>query len=902
MRPLWRWYASTRERARTLFFRARTEAELQEELRFHLEMEADKLVRSTGLTPVEARRRAAVAFGGIERYKEEVRDARGLAWLSGTRLDFILGARMLVKSPALTIVGGLGMAVAIAVSVGFFAFSSANIYPTLPLEDGDRIIAVENRDTEINNEERRSLHDFVQWREELKSIDDLAAFRTVERNFIPREGPPLPVQVAEMTAAGFRVARVPPLLGRYLVEDDERAGAPPVIVIGYDAWQSRFAGDPAIVGREIRIGATLYTVVGVMPEDFAFPMNHAYWMPLRADPSAYERRKGPGIYIFGRLAPGVTMAEAQVELDAIGKRSAAAWPQTHAKLAPMVMPYVHSLTDVQGITPWMVIQMQLMMSLLLIVVALNVAVLIYARTATRQGEIAVRTALGASRSRIVGQLFVEALVLSLCAGALGLGIAQLGIRIGNQMLEQEFGSPFWASYRLEPFTVLFTVGIAIFAAVIVGILPALQATGRRLRINLGQLGGSTGIRLGRTWTILIVGQVAIAVAALPAAVSMGWGEIRGATTKPTYPPEEFLLAELGVESLTGTEGGGDARGDSARFGLRLTELMRRLEADPSVVGATYSATLPGRGGPLEIEGIPAPAESPSGHRAVSEGIALDYLDLYGARIRTGRAFEVGDASPDATAIIVNSAFATQVLGGASPLGRRIRYVGRQRAASSGEVERSRWYQVVGVVEDLEVNAMDPTLVSPRLYYPVAPDAIQAVSLEVRLRRTTPADFAPTLREIAVAVDPSLRLGTTYSLADFAREGVLAVRLAAMVIGLILLSVFLLSAAGVYALTSFTVTRRRREIGIRTALGAHPRQVLRTVFAGVARQVTIGLAVGIAGAALVERLTGGELLGGHAAVLLPIFGALMAAVALLAALGPARRGLRIQPIEALRSDP
>src|SRR5688572_10140777 len=326
-------------------------------------------------------------------------------------LDVKLGLRMLVKHPALTVVGGLGMAVAIAISVGFFSFMLAYGWPELPLEEGDRVVALENRDIAINNEDRRALHDFFTWREELRSVQDLAAFRTVERNLITGDGPPELVFVAEMSAAGFRVARVPPLLGRHLIEADERADATPVVVIGYDVWQNRFAADRGIIGRTLRLGGTVRTIVGVMPEGFAFPENHRIWTPPRVNPTAVAPRQGPEIFMFGRLAPGITMAQAQSELDGLGARAAAAFPETHAQLRPMVMPYTHSLTDIQGMTRWALAQMQLMTNLLLLVVALNVAVLIYARTATRHGEVAVSRAMGAGRTRGGGPRVGGALVL-----------------------------------------------------------------------------------------------------------------------------------------------------------------------------------------------------------------------------------------------------------------------------------------------------------------------------------------------------------------------------------------------------------------------------------------------------------------------------------------------------------
>lgn len=898
-------------RARSLWRGVRgggaVDAEMEEEFRAHIDMRADDLVRQ-GVPLEEALRRARVEFGSPEWYKDEGRRSRGLRRFDDLRfswLDVKLGARMLARYPGLTLVGGLGMAVGIAVSVGFFAFAVNMVWPDLPLEEGDRVVALENRDIEINNEERRSLHDFALWRGELTSVRDLGAFRNVGRNLVLGDAPPELVQAAEMTASGFRVSRVPPLLGRYLLEDDERPGAPPVVVVGHDVWRNRFGSDSGIVGRSIRFGRVSFTVVGVMPEGYAFPMSHQFWTPLRADPAAYPRRDGPAIFIFGRLAPGATMEEAQAELDAIGRRTAAQFPESNATLRPMVMPYTHSLTDIQGISAWAVVQMQLMMSLLLVVVALNVAVLIYARTATRQGEIAVRSAMGASRGRIVTQLFAEAFVLAFLSAALGLGIAQVGVGIGNRILEMETAAlPFWTDYSLRTSTVLYTVGLAVLAAVIVGVVPALQATGRSLQTSLRQLGGGTGIRLGKTWSTLVVAQVAIAVAALPAAVNMGWEEIRHATTRPRYAAEEFMMVPLRTElaedaALVAPDAA--TRTDSARFGDRLMELVRRLEEEPGVAGVSYSANAPGPIGRVEVEGMPSPQEAPTTRHVFPEGVAPDYLSLYGARILAGRGLDARDVGPEPTAIVANEAFVRQVLAGANALGRRIRYVPNDRRARAGETKPSRWYQIVGVAQDLESNEMDSDLVTPRLYHPVGPAQAEDAFIEAHLEGATPADVAARLREITLEVDPSLRLGTVRTVDELERQDRLAVRLVALAIGLVLLSVFLLSAAGVYALTSFAVTKRRKEIGIRVALGAPPRQVLRSIFSRVARQVALGLALGTVAAALLESASGGDLLGGRGAVLLPAFAAIMAIVALLAAMGPARRGLGIEPTEALRAE-
>lgn len=337
-------------------------------------------------------------------------------------LDIKLGGRMLIKYPVVSLVGGLGLAVAIAIGAGFFDVAAV-VRSTLPFEEGERIVAIENWDTEWNNQERRIPHDFVMWRDELKSIENLGAYRTIGRNLIIPGGETELVYAAEMTASGFALARVPALLGRTLLDADEHAGAPPVVVIGHDLWLTRFASDPGIIGREIRLGSTVHTVVGVMPEGFAFPISHRTWIPFRADPNRHARREGPGIHVFGRLAEGATLESAHAELTTIAQRMASAFPDTHERLRPRVVPYTMQLfDDMEG---WEIPFLQGLILLLLVVVCVNVAILVYARTATRQGEIAVRSALGASRRRIVAQLFIEALVFSAVSAVIGLAVARV---------------------------------------------------------------------------------------------------------------------------------------------------------------------------------------------------------------------------------------------------------------------------------------------------------------------------------------------------------------------------------------------------------------------------------------------------------------------------------------------
>lgn len=901
-------------RARSLWRGARRRDDLLHEIdaefQHHIASHAERLQRDQGVPPAEALRLARLEFGSTQRYKEEARDARGLRSIDAilmSPLDFKLGVRMLMRSPALSLVGGLGMAVSIAVSVGFFAFIQAHIYPVLPLAEGERIIAIENRDTKLDNENRQALHDYTTWRREMRTVTDIGAFRTVGRNLVTTDGTPEPIAVAEMSASGFTLARVAPLMGRYLAESDELPGAPPVAVIGYETWKHRFASDPNVVGKSLRLNAATHTIVGVMPAKFAFPQNHEFWIPFKANPSAFRRMKGPAIYVFGRLAPGISMQAANAEIAVLGKRAAADFPATNRTIMPMVMPYTHSLTDIQGITFWQTAQIELMVSILLVVVALNVAVLVYARTATRQGEIAVRTALGASRLRIVRQLFVEGLVLSALSSLVGLGMAQVGLKLGNGIVETELGAAFWTSYAMRPETLLFTIGVTIVAATITGVLPALQATGRGLQQNLrGVSGGTSGIRLGRTWTTLIVAQVAIASAALPTAVNMGWAQVRNYVTKPNYDPSRILVTMLRVEpgttvDTTSAEALQRAAAiDAERFGNRVRELITRIGAEPGVTAVTYGVELARHRGRIDADDGKI-RELPGGDWAIaSEGITPASMPLLGTRILSGRGIAAADMDTASTAVVVNQAFARRAFGSASAVGRRIRYAEVKAQGEDAAIPPSRWYTIVGVAADEESNRFDPELVRPYVYYP-APLGVTTFA-EIRVRTTAKAtEFIARFRKLVVETDPTIRIGRSFGMDEFERQSTLATRLVALVVGLVLLSVSLLSAAGVYALTSFTVTRRRREIGIRAALGADAGDVLLAIFSRIAKQIVLGLVIGIGGAAAIDALSGGEMLGGHASVLLPVFAVLMATTATLASVGPARRGLAIDPAEALRSE-
>src|SRR5688572_6343416 len=443
-----------------------------------------------------------------------------------SRLDFILAWRMLLRYPGLSLVGVFGIAVGIAIAAGTFAIVSTMTNPTVPLDEGDRVVSLVNWDASTSNRESRLVHDFAAWRS-MTTVNDLSITRTLQRNLIVAGRSPEIVTVAEISAAAFRVVRVPALRGRFLLPADEAPGAPDALVIGYDEWVRRFDADPEIVGRSVQLGSTIYTIVGVMPDRFVFPLYHAYWIPWRIDASRYEARSGPNVNMFARLAPGTTIESAQAELSAIGERMSAAAPDTHQHRRPRVLPYPYAYNDMDDPENVLMLQaMQVAIVLMLVVVSVNVAILVYARTATRQGEIAVRGALGASRRRIVTQLFVEALLLAGVAAAVGVGLGSVALQQlqGQMLIIAGQVLPFWMSLQLPPDGVLYLVGLTLLAAAIIGVVPALKATGRQVHTGLQTLSPGSGsrMRMGRVWTTLIVAQVALTVALMPSATFLAW--------------------------------------------------------------------------------------------------------------------------------------------------------------------------------------------------------------------------------------------------------------------------------------------------------------------------------------------------------------------------------------------
>jgi putative ABC transport system permease protein len=880
----------------------RAERELSREIRAHLRLLEDRFVEQ-GMSPGDARYEARRAFGGVEQAKERQRDARSFRWLTGWSMDLKLGARMLVRYPGLTIVGVIALAVAIGAGAAYMEFALQLLRPPLPFAGGDRVVGIVNWDAATARPNRRSLRDFTHWRRELRSVVDLGATYSLPRNLITEDGRAEPVRAAEISASAFRITGTPPLIGRTLVDDDERADTPPVGVIGEDLWRARLGADPAVLGRTIRLGRSAYTVVGIMPRSFGFPMNHTLWVPLRERGDRYQPGEGPQIMIFGRLAPGVSLATAQAELTTIADREAAAAPAGAPRLRPAIKPYIASMwsTSEDGALQRIILYTANVLFLALVgICGANVATLVFARTITREAEITLRAALGASRARIVSQLFAEALVLSSVAAVAGLAIAWTAANWAKARFveAQRPTPPFWWHDGLSTGTLLYAAVLAILAAVVVGVTPALKATGSRMQARLKTAGGAApGMRFGGAWTAVVVGQVALTIIFLMAVVSAAWN----ARVSPYAPgnfafrPADYITVRLEMDTDTASPDGGFA----ARYKAAFLELERRLELDPSVAGVTHTTRLPGSGSEFIVDMDTAlPARGVDDPLWVREAfVGVDFFETFDAPIVSGRGLTMADAELARGVAVVDQTFVSKVLGGRDPVGLRIRRRGNPNPSTP-------WLEIVGVVKDLGIRPQK-TSEDAMLYRPAAAGAAEGrVHVVVRARGEA-STLATTVRRIAAEGDPTLRLYDVMPLADYYQDDRIAAEFMARAMAIVSAVALLLSTAGVYALVSFTLSRRTREIGIRAALGAAPRRIVAAIFSRAFAQIGLGILAGsVPGYLLVakgapEMARGGGALvaaGASAAV-----GAFIVVVTGLACAIPARRALRINPTDALRAE-
>jgi len=852
-----------------------------------------------GLSRAEARRRHLMNVLGsvLSLWASRLSPAR----LSPSLLDVKLGLRMLAKHPGMTAVSLFALGIGIPLGLAPSWLADALEAP-FPVPDGERIQAVRYWNTSDARPQSATWFDYSTWRDELASFEALGAVRVQGYNVSAAGEMTDPVSGAEITASTFDILRAGPLLGRALVPGDETIGAPNVAVIGHDLWQARLAGDPDVVGRSLMVGGVAHTVVGVMPQAFRFPMSQQLWLPMR-EAAASEPGTGIGLRVFGRLANGVSPTEADAEVARLGQRIALEHAEAYEHLRPeVVKSALLFLAFPRGGRASMpeFYFVQLMALVLLVVASVNVALLTFARTATRASELSTRTALGASRARIITQIFTECLVLAVVAA--GLGLLLLGWiprLVPPDVLDR---LPYWLDFGISPKLAGRALALASISAVAAGVVPAWRSTGRNVQETMQRArSGRSGVRFGGVTSALVVLDVAVCVTVVD--VSLGLADyLRYAWNAQSetvgFADHEYLSAEVMLAGSTPLANGDPPDRDA--FRQRVADVQRRLlarlESEPGVAGVAVASTLPRMEHGtqrVEIEDAGAGESLRVGSKVAR--VDVGFFGTLGTPVLAGRDFRPSDLDDGVASALVNESFVRRVLGGRNPLGRRVRY-GRP-----GSAESSDWYEIVGVVGRAGMNIMEPNN-DAGIYVPLPPGDLHPIRMAVHVG-TDPESFTPELREIVAEVDPNAVVMSPMAL-DRVFEGdwyfVAALSIGSLVgVGILLA----LAACGLYAILSFTVAERTREIGLRMALGAHPRQVAYAVARRSLMQLAAGAAIGMpvawwAFAALGE--------GGGASVT-AVVAAAVPGLLILGVLGvasctaPTLRALRIAPTEALRAE-
>src|SRR5215217_2898179 len=588
--------------------------DMEAEFRLHLELRAEELVRA-GLTPAEAARRARLEFGSAPSFTDRGRDARGLRAFDSLRLsvlDLKLGGRMLVKHPALTAIATIAVAYAIAVGTVGFEIARQALWPTIPLPDGNAIVALRNWDVADNASVPASRRDYELWRDGLSTIIDLSAVEVEERSIAVGAGIGQPETVANVTASTFALTRVPALIGRTLLEADERGGAEEVVVVGYDFWKNMLDGAADGVGRVIRISGTPVTIVGVMPRGYGFPQRNGVWRPLHLEriPEA-----SPSLsYVFGRLAPGHPREKATAQVAAIGARAATMFPETRKNVRLRVLSLPDAVSDLPGAATLALASINVFLVLLAALLCGNVAMLLFARAVSRERELLVRAALGASRGRLIMQLFAEALVLCAVGAVVGLMVARFVLARTWTMIEGQTGPlPFWIDTSVSSTAILYAIGLTLFAAAIAGFVPAIKVTsgGAGARLRAASSGGG-GLQFGGVWTVVIVAQIALTTLLPWPLLGVGAGILRD--TPAGFPAEAFLTATLEMDRFDGVAASGDTvpATRAVRLETRYRALADRLRQEPGVLDVTYADQMPQlTSGRYAITMDPGPAAEPS---------------------------------------------------------------------------------------------------------------------------------------------------------------------------------------------------------------------------------------------------------------------------------------------------
>ena len=882
------WMTSWLRRVRYLIFRSAEERELDEEMRLHIEMETRDLVEK-GVAPEEARRQARLAFGGVDRYREEVRGARGVLWLDHLRQDLSFALRTLRRSPGFAAGALLVLGLGIGATTTAFGVVDAVLLRPLPYPEPDQLVRVWPAAPETGQDRRTfSVPDFRDWRDRSTSLSGLALYSTLPSPpVMTGRGPAEEIPAAYVTGDFFGVLGVEAMVGRVLRADEDREGTNRVIVFSHGYWQRRFGGDPSIVGQVLTIEGQPFELVGVMPPDFAYPSSDIdAWVLVSTVPQGAiptEERFVRFMFAVGRMKPGVTVAQADQELDGVAAGLAAEMPATNEQLTAATVEPLHDAVVGEARTSlWLVLGA---VGLILVIACANVAGLLLARAGSRQGELAVRMSLGAERGRVVRQLLAEAGVLGVLGGILGLGLAWAATRavlvFGADLIPRS------TEIGLDAGAFAFAAGLTLAATLLFGVIPALRATDGGGREALAASGrGATGRGTVGLRRVLVGAEVAVSVVLLVGAALLvrSFNELQ--SVDPGFDPRGLATMELTIAQENYPE-----RADYMQF---YREIMEGIEGLPGVTAVGSIRRLPFRSGhestDFAIPGVYEPTSDESlGVELVHVG--GDAFTALGIPVLEGRGFTALDDGDAPLRLVANEAFVRTYTPDDPLLGRTVTVYGGDEA------------EIIGIVGNVRQRGLDVPA-EPTLYINQEQNSRIGMGFLARVEAgTDPLQVAAAMRETVVRLDSDQPVREVASMEAVVAESLASSRFLTLLLTAIGILAALLAAVGVYGVIATTVRQRTREMGLRIALGADRADVVGLVVRQGMVPAAVGVAIGLAAALAVSGVM--ESLLFEIAPLDPwAYGAAALLVGLLGLVAcglPAAWASRLEPARVLREE-
>jgi predicted permease len=884
------WITTLASRIRAWFSPGHVDQEFASELETHLHMLADENIRR-GMPPAEATRVARIKLGGVTQLKEINHELRGLPFVETFLQDARYAFRMLRKNPGFTAVAVLTLALGIGANTAIFSVVYAVLLKPLPYANPNQLVSAFQANTlDGVPETGTSYPNFEEWRAQNHVFSELATI-DFHQLTLTGLGAPSEVNTCVVTPEHFAVLDVKPLQGRIFFPEDGKRGAPPVVIVSENLWRGTLGADPKILGSSIVLDKRPFTVVGIMPVNFRSPFINSkpeVWIPLVQDPlfgSWMARRGGHWLAVFGRLKPGVPIAQAQAEMDAISERLASEFPAENKGWTVRLVPMQK---EIVGDVRTALLVLLGAVGLVLLIACANIANLLLTRATSRSKEIAVRSALGAGRSRIIRQLLSETAVLGLLGGVIGIALAYWGVRALSSLLPDNL--PRMNAIRVDNFVLIFALVLSAIASVAFGMVPALFASKSDIQSSLREGGGRAGesVNRRRARSFLAAAEIALAMVLLVAAGLLLRSFSKLTSVSPGFDAQHIVKAEVSLPQFQYSK--------PQQWTAFSDELLAHLQAQPGLQDSAIGIPVPITNGYInlafEIVGVP-PASQSDSRLANYVSVSPDYFRVMGIPLLSGRLFNQQDIASAPSVTLISKAFAQRYFPNQDPIGKRLSFAFPPNAETPREI-----VGIVGDVRDMSLGDAP----GPMMYVPFSQAPFWGANLVVKSTLSTSA-VAAAIRQEVWKIDNDLPVTDVGKLPDLLDASVSQQRFRTFLLGLFAAMALILAATGIFGVISYSVSCRTNEIGIRVALGASGATILRMILRETLLLTFAGLLVGVPCALIASHLIGHMLFGISAndPITLAAVAFTLTAVATFAGFIPARRAMQVDPMVALRHE-